>query len=29
MDEKREVLTPEGNVEPPPGIEVQGQLFET
>jgi hypothetical protein len=27
MDEKREVLTPEGNVEPPPGIEVQGQLF--
>jgi hypothetical protein len=29
MDEKREVLTPEGVVEPPPGIEVQGQLFET
>ena len=27
MDEKREVLTPEGNVEPPPGIEVQGNLF--
>ncbi len=27
MDEKREVLTPEGVVEPPPGIEVQGQLF--
>ena len=27
MDEKHEVLTPEGTVEPPPGIEVQGSLF--
>lgn len=27
MDEKREVLTPEGNVEPPAGMETQGQLF--
>ena len=27
MDEKHEVLTSEGTVEPPPGIEVQGQLF--
>ena len=27
MDAKREVLTPEGVVEPPPGIEVQGSLF--
>jgi hypothetical protein len=27
MDEKREVLTSEGAVEPPPGIEVQGQFF--
>ena len=27
MDEKREILTPEGDVEPPPGIEVQGNLF--
>lgn len=27
MDAKREVLTPEGTVEPPAGMEVQGQLF--
>lgn len=27
MDARREVLTPEGTVEPPPGIEMQGNLF--
>jgi len=27
MDARREVLTPEGMVEPPPGMEVQSSLF--